>query len=214
MVAKCVRDQRRLGAKTRGRRSCLAARVAAADDNHIESVCTRNHGSDDLAGSAEAVKAMPSRRCRQMFHVKRYLPMQKSAKIRSRISSTSTAPDKRPSAWAATRRSSARNSTALAGRSPGKACSASRQDLSSWRWRCRVTAAGSPTLINPSAAWAADGRNQVRLSRPSPVFAEMRRSGGFRLRPELCQDRSCSELKRQLHIQFHRYCPADPTAER
>ena len=89
-----------------GRRSRgLAAGVAAADHDDVEGI----HGKASNSGAFSRASC----RVKMVFHVKlepfhvkqrnesNYFPMQKSRKITSRISSTSTRPVSRPRVWAA-----------------------------------------------------------------------------------------------------------------
>ena len=69
-----------------------------------------------------------------------YLPMQKSRKITSRRSSTSTAPVMRPRLRSARRKSSARNSGNAAKNDRRNDAAASS---SAWRWRARVSTGAS-----------------------------------------------------------------------
>src|SRR6202521_6854 len=87
----------------------------------------------------------------------------------SRTSSTPTAPVTRPSARAASRSSSANNSswpaTAICSALPSR----STASLSACRCRSRVTSAGSPASAEASRA-----SNAINSSMPAPVFADIR----------------------------------------
>lgn len=97
-----------------------------------------------------------------------HLPMQKSRKITSRTSSTSTRPVSRPSARAASRNSSAsRSSASRPAHARRKAAAASS---SARRCRAReINADSAPANI--CSAWLASADKSA--STPSPVFAEI-----------------------------------------
>ncbi len=107
---------------------------------------------------------------RRQASPKRYLPMQKSRKITSRTSSTSTRPVRRPNARPAIRNSSAKRSS-LPERSRASARrKAARVSSNARRCLSRVTSADSPA---PKALSACCASLANSASKPSPVVAEI-----------------------------------------
>src|SRR5262245_2500393 len=103
-----MREQQRARTQSRGRSRSLAASMAAADHDDIEGLVGARHqaltsvfptlsatsrSTPQGVSDANRAPGAPSV-SRETAHASRYLPMQKSRKITSKISSTSMRPNR------------------------------------------------------------------------------------------------------------------------
>src|SRR6266478_7697233 len=125
-----------------------------------------------IFGQALRMRSLDRQVGRSMFHVKHYLPIQKSRKITSRTCSTSTRPINRPNARAARRSSSAMMSSRPDAPSAQARRSASAQSANAVRCLSRVTSADSAPPEKNRLAYSASP--PTRSSNDAPVSAEIR----------------------------------------
>src|SRR5262249_6156403 len=202
-------DERDLGAHARGGRGGLAAGMAAAhDDDIVPRVHRSKSPSAELlpdCGWSVHFQTMPrlrwrvSRETSQSLNAKgvprsstgpctrltpaicaRYLPIQKSRKITSRTSSTSTRPRSLPNALLARRSCSAMISSLPSCAALCAPCNASAVALRCARWRSRVTKAGSGVKRQPAKRASA----LTNSSTPAPVVLETKLIISFRSNPD------------------------------